>query len=54
MELFLSLLNRLNNGIVLEKEIDDAPEVVASVQQMIQVVVNLLLNALVAVDKQSV
>ena len=46
--------NRLNNGIVLEKEIDDAPEVVASVQQMIQVVVNLLLNALDAVDNQSV
>ena len=46
--------NRLNNGVILDKEIDEVAPVVASVQQMIQVVVNLLINALDAVDSQSI
>ena len=46
--------NRLNNGVILDRKIDEVSPVIASVQQMIQVVVNLLINALDAVDNQSI
>lgn len=47
--------NRLSrSGVVFDKNIGECSEIVASVQQMIQVVVNLLLNALDAVENQSV
>ena len=46
--------NRLSDGIVLDKKIDKVPLLVASLQQMIQVVVNLMLNALDAVENQSI
>ncbi len=46
--------NRLKNGVVLDKKIDKVPQVIVSLQQMIQVLVNLLINALDAIDNQSV
>ncbi len=46
--------NRLKKGVIFDKSVEVVAEIMASAQQMIQVLVNLLLNAIDAVDDQVV